>query len=76
MCKNIDNCITPSYTPCHNAYSQDKLDAVISTSEIMKAVSALQNKKASGLDGITNEGIKTSMPELVQCDRQLLTIFY
>ena len=71
MCKNIKNCTTPNYTPCHNAYSQDKLDAVISTSEIMKAVSALKNKKASGLDGITNEVIKTSMPELVQCYRQL-----
>ena len=37
----------------------------------MKAVSTLQNKKASGLDGITNGVIKTSMPELVQCYRQL-----
>ena len=45
ICKNINNCITQSYTPCHNTYSQDKLDAVISTSEIMKAVSALENKR-------------------------------
>ena len=74
MCKNINNCITSSYTPCRNAYSQDKLGAVFCTSEIMKAVSALKNKKASGLDGITNEVIKTSMPELVQCYKQLFNL--
>ena len=74
MCKNIKNCTTPNYTPCHNSYFQDKLDAVISTSEIMKAVSALKNKKTSVLDGITNEVIKTSMPELVQCYRQLFNL--
>ena len=41
MCKNVKNCRTPSYTPSHNVYSQDKLDAVITNSEIMKAVSSL-----------------------------------
>ena len=55
MCKTINNCITPNYIPCHNAYSQDKLDAVISNSEKRKAVSVLKNKKTSGLYGITNQ---------------------
>ena len=40
----------------------------------MKAVSALKNKKASGLDGITNEVIKTLMPELVQYYRQVFNL--
>ena len=74
MCKNVKNCRTPSYTPSHNVYSQDKLDAVITNSEIMKAVSSLKNKKASGHDGITNEIIKTSMPELVQCYKHLFNL--
>ena len=74
MCKNVKNCRTPSYTPNHNVYSQDKLDAVITNSEIMKAVSSLKNKKASGHDGITNEIIKTSMPELVQCYKHLFNL--
>ena len=74
MCKDVKNCSTPSYTPSHNVYSQDKLDAVITNSEILKAVSSLKNKKASGHDGITNEIIKTSMPELVQCYKHLFNL--
>ena len=48
--------------PCYN-----DLDNVISQKEITSAISKLKNKKASGLDNISNTMIKQSQTVLLPC---------
>ena len=52
------------------------LDVVIKQSEISKSISKLKNNKASGLDSVSNEMLKSGISTLLPCLHKLFNLVF